>query len=88
MSKPKSGLFNGTEGAKRLEENDFKTYNDADSDKVGIVEEINEIDISNHENVPTKGTPNSVLIIIKRGNKIRERYFDEDGNPYLDIDII
>lgn len=89
MSKGYSERFGNTLGCKAKEnnrENKTKDYNEADSDKIRTVNEINEIDNTNHERVPTKGLPNSVLKIIKNGKTIRERYFDEDGDPYLDID--
>lgn len=89
MSKGHSGHFKNTLGTITRARNDkkvIKDYNEADSDKVRIVNEIHEIDNTNHERVPVKESPNSVLKVLKNGKKIRERYFDEGGDPYLDID--
>ena len=52
--------------------------NSAQSDRTGVVNEVNEIDVSNHGCVPTKGKPNSVTIVRKN--------YDVNGDPYLDID--
>lgn len=62
------------------------TYNDADSDAVKDVDVVNNLDITGHKKPPTKGIPNSVTRIIDRGKVIRERYYDESGDVYLDID--
>lgn len=86
MSKGYSGHFHGTKGAHGLEENDYKTYNDADSDAVKDVDVVNDLDITGHKKPPTKGVPNSVTRIIDHGRVIRERYYDENGDVYLDID--
>ena len=61
-------------------------YNLAGSDKVRIVLEINDIDVSKHEHVPIIGTPKSFTIVFQNGTMIRERYYDEKGEAYLDID--
>lgn len=61
-------------------------YNGSESDKVGIVNETNDFIIQNHEKPPTKSNPNSVTRIYKKGKLIRERYYDENGDVYLDID--
>lgn len=44
------------------------------------------MDITGHKKPPTKGVPNSATRIIDRGRVIRERYYDENGDVYLDID--
>lgn len=59
-------------------------YNREDSKDVGIVNEINKV--SNHK-VDIKGTPNSVTQnYSEKGELISERYYNEKGEPYLDID--
>lgn len=65
----------------------FDSYNGANSRDVGIVqsENITEID-KEHKKVPTKGVPNSVTIIKRNGKTETERYYDSNGDPYLDID--
>lgn len=93
MSKGYSGHFEGTKGAnlfpsvnKQAYKFDSNGYNDADSDLVRKVNIINEFDITGHKTTPTKGIPNSVTKIIDKGEFIRERYYDENGDVYLDID--
>ena len=59
-------------------------YNSANSKSVGMVTKIEKLE--NVHSMPISGTPNSVIQNI-RNNKIEnERYFDENGTPYLDID--
>ena len=53
-------------------------YNPAQSDRAGVVNEVNEMYVSNHGYVPTKGKPNSVTIVRKN--------YEVNGDPYLDID--
>ncbi len=62
------------------------SYNKPQSDDVKIVNEVNDHDVSKHGNAPTKGKPNSVTRIYREGRLIRERYYDENGDVYLDID--
>ena len=66
----------------------FNSYNGANSPSVGIVNSIKEYeyDDSNTNSLPINGVPNSVSIIKKNGKIHQERYYDENGNPYLDID--
>ena len=59
-------------------------YNSAGSKSVKTVDSVN-IEADAHS-VPMKGTPNSVTQVYRNGNKVTERYFDENGNAYLDID--
>ena len=61
-------------------------YNSAHSYLVRIVTKVNEIDVTRHQHLEIKGEPNSVTIIWRDGEAIRERYFDENGDAYLDID--
>lgn len=61
-------------------------YNSAHSDLVRIVTKVNEIDVTRHQHLEIRGEPNSVAIIWRDGKAIRERYFDENGDAYLDID--
>lgn len=67
----------------------FEGYNVCGSKSVKIVNvenEINIVDDNKHIRVPYNGIPNSVLIIRKEGVIHQERYYDEFGLPYLDID--
>lgn len=66
----------------------FKSYNSAGSNSVKIVKTEKEISINNEEHIkiPYTGEPNSVLIVKKNGVVNQERYYDEKGLPYLDID--
>ena len=68
--------------------NFFNSYNSANSSTVGIVKSEKEINGSNddHISVPTKGERNSVTIIKRDGTIISERYYDNNGDAYLDID--
>lgn len=59
-------------------------YNTACSSSVGEVESVNEI--HNSHNVPPHGIPNSVTINIKDGHIFSERYYNDSGGGYLDID--
>ena len=40
----------------------------------------------NHESVPSRGKPNSVVKRIVNGYVVSERYYNEKGEAYLDID--
>lgn len=51
-----------------------------------MVNEFSVIDKGSHPGVPTKDKPNSVTKIIHNGKVDRERYYDEYGDVYLDID--
>ncbi len=59
-------------------------YNSAGSSSVGKVDSITTL--SNVHSVPTTSDPNSVTKNYKDGKLNSERYYDEDGNAYLDID--
>ena len=62
----------------------FDGYNSAGSSFVGIVRTKAYFEKSS--DLSTKGTPNSVSIV-KSGNKVlKERYYDSNGDVYLDID--
>lgn len=62
-------------------------YNKAGSSDVRKVDKINKIDTSNNKNkLGIKGEPNSVTKNYKHGKMIKERYYDEKGDVYLDID--
>lgn len=91
MSKGNSGLFHGTTGSKvslaKKQDNkpvNGNDYNGAGSNSVGKVENVT-ITHDSHS-VPTKGNPNSVSKNYKNGQLDSERYYDKDGNAYLDID--
>lgn len=66
----------------------FDSYNGAGSSSVGIVksEKVVEKIGDNPVKIPTTGIPNSVTIVEKNGNITAERYYDEKGDAYLDID--
>lgn len=89
MSKGFSRIFNGTRAtiAFRLNEKvpkNKKDYNNAESIDVDIVNKVNKI---TEHGVPIKGIPNSAnQKYNKRGTLITERYYDSNGNAYLDID--
>ena len=62
------------------------TYNKAGSSSVGRVESVNSWK-DNHKSLPAYGKPNSVTQKkYKDGNLITERYYNENGEAYLDID--
>lgn len=93
MSKGNSGHFKGTRGEtisrnKNGSRSNFSknTYNDADSDDVKDVNIINNLNINGHKKTPVISIPNSVTKIIDRDKIIRERYYDKNGDVYLDID--
>ena len=87
MSKGFSSLFKGTRGSfisLKTSPTNGKDYNIEKSIDVGIVNEIN-TRIDHGSSI--KGIPNSVTIKKnKKGFVITERYYDKDGNAYLDID--
>lgn len=88
MSKKSSGLFIGTKGAPLpvAGMNRGADYDSAGSKDVRMVSAINVIDKACHSKVPTKGEPNSVTKVIRNGRVDQERYYDECGDVYLDID--
>ncbi|MDY5820648.1 MAG: hypothetical protein SPJ70_05010 [Candidatus Borkfalkiaceae bacterium] len=91
MGAGNSGFFKGTSGAKRYETKNCKkisknkkSYNLSDSKSVKRVDNV--IISNNAHNVPEHSLPNSVHINKRDGILSSERYFDEKGKPYLDID--
>lgn len=86
MSKGISGFFLGTKAISIITKSPRNKidYNRAESSDVKIVDEINKT--TNH-GVTIKNIPNSVnQHYNKRGTLISERYYDGNGNAYLDID--
>lgn len=83
MSKGFSGHFSGTKGANTTVATP-KEYNTAGSKSVKKVDSVTTLD--NQHNFPMTGTPNSVTKTLKNGSLNSERYYDEKGNAYLDID--
>lgn len=62
-------------------------YNKAGSYDVRKVDKINKIDTTDNKNkLGIKGEPNSVAKNYKHGRMIQERYYNEKGDVYLDID--
>ena len=61
-----------------------KDYNTANSNNVGTVETVSTI--ANVHGSPTHSYPNSVIKKYINGNLNSERYYDNDGKAYLDID--
>lgn len=61
----------------------FEGYNSAFSRDVGVVSSIS---TTKEHAIEKTSTPNSVMIKYVKGNKISERYYDENGKAYLDID--
>jgi len=59
-------------------------YNMAGSSSVGNVESVNIV--AEVHSLPTYGTPNSVTQNYRGGKIHSERYYDKNGQPYLDID--
>jgi len=59
-------------------------YNTANSSSVGRVDSVTTI--SNAHNVPSHGEPNSVTKNYKDGKLASERYYDGNGDAYMDID--
>ena len=87
MSKSNSGLFLGTSGEKAGRNTlpvNGTDYNLAESSSIQRVEHIEET--NNAHSIPQHGIPNSVLRNFKNGNLVTERYFDSNGDAYLDID--
>lgn len=90
MSKKSSGLFIGTKGhnsepSEKINVNAMD-FNSAGSKDVKTVEKANVIGDDNHIGAPIKSIPNSVTKIVFNGKLIRERFYDGNGNVYLDID--
>ena len=59
-------------------------YNSAGSKSVKDVKSVTRLDDAH--SIPAHGEPNSVTQSYKNGNLVTERYYDNNGNPYLDID--
>lgn len=60
-------------------------FNNAGSSSVGQVDVVNVINGKNAK-VPDRSNPNSVTKKFINNKLATERYYDEKGNPYLDID--
>lgn len=68
-------------------ENGFKNgvdYNTANSQSVKQVDHIQTL--SEVHSIPIVSSPNSVTRNYRNGSLYTERYFGENGKPYLDID--
>lgn len=61
-----------------------ENYNTAGSSNVGEVHTIQIL--SNAHSMPTTSSPNSVSRNYREGKLATERYFNQNGEPYLDID--
>lgn len=59
-------------------------YNTAGSNSVGVVD--SSVTTSDLYSIPQHGTPNSVSKNYRNGNLDSERYYDGNGDAYLDID--
>ena len=77
-----SGLYQNTAGSGDSLTNGTD-YNTAKSGSVKEVTSVNKIDT---HSVPGTGTPNSVTLNLHNGVLSSERYYDNDGKAYLDID--
>ncbi len=91
MGAGNSGLFKETHGTKRnIVENNKKilktnqVYNLNNSKSVKHVDKV--VASNNQHDIPKHLFPNSVYICSINGMLKTERYFDEKGEPYLDID--
>ena len=71
-TKSESGYVNGVD------------YNPANSKSVGVVQSIQTV-VDAHT-MPVLSTPNSVTRNYQNGTLKTERYYDSNGEPYLDID--
>lgn len=70
-----------------VEPDEGMDYNKAGSSDVRKVDKINKVDTTNNKDkLKIKGEPNSVTKNYKHGRMIQERYYDENGDVYLDID--
>lgn len=61
-----------------------ENYNTAGSSNIGEVHTIQTL--SNAHSMPTTSSPNSVSRNYREGKLATERYFNQNGEPYLDID--
>lgn len=66
--------------------NNAPPYNKDKSNDVGKVESVNIFKLDEHGSAPTKWEPNSVTKVYRNGKLEQERYYDENGDVYLDID--
>lgn len=66
--------------------NDNLSYNKAKSRTVDKDEKLNDYKMDGHGSAPTKGKPNSVTKVYRDGKLEQERYYDKNGDVYLDID--
>lgn len=64
----------------------FSSYNSAGSKSVKIIVKKTIIERTHDYKVPIDGDKNSVLIILEDNHIVQERYFDQNGEVYLDID--
>lgn len=60
------------------------SFNNAASRSVKMVDSVSQT--YNAHSMPERGESNSVIQNYRNGSLLTERYFDESGNPYLDID--
>lgn len=66
---------------------EFRSYNPFGSKSVKVVKEVRVVFMDDENNsLPIEGPADSVIVGIKNGAYYQERYFDEEGKPYLDID--
>ncbi|WP_296954508.1 hypothetical protein [uncultured Dialister sp.] len=90
MGSGRSGLYQKTRGADNSLNNkqnkpvNGKDYNSAGSASIKKVDTVSNETDSHH--ISFTGIPNSVLRITKNDSLTQERYYGEDGKPYLDID--
>lgn len=75
-----SGLYKNTYGSGIIDGID---YNTANSQNVKLVTAMQK---KCCHALPQSSKPNSVIQNYKDGKLISERYYDENGKPYLDID--
>ena len=61
-----------------------ESFNNAGSNSVSQVDVVNKV--NDQHSLPLKSMPNSVTKNYKDGNLHSERYYDENGDVYLDID--
>ena len=80
MGSGMSGLYNNTYGGRIIDGID---YNTAGSTNVKLV---NCKQQTSAHALPATNTPNSVIQNFRDGKLLSERYYDKDGNAYLDID--
>lgn len=75
------------EESSSVEPNEGMDYNKAGSSDVRKVNKINKIDTTDNKNkLGIKGEQNSVTKNYKHDRMIQERYYNEKGDVYLDID--